>query len=84
MWLNDLQIAIIEKDTTKLDKLTKELPRFENKDEMTKASYLLKEAATLLYELKDETSHTMNQIKKNMDFIKSTQKKPENKLDVKS
>jgi hypothetical protein len=83
MWLNKLQIAIIEKDTDKIDELTKELPEFENKEQMQKASYLLKEAATLLFELKDETSHAMRQIKKNIDFINSTQNKPKNKLDVK-
>ena len=40
MWLNKLQIAIIEKDTEKLDELLENLPEFENKDEMQKASWM--------------------------------------------
>ncbi len=83
MWLNKLQIAIIEKDTEKLDKLLDNLPEFDNLDDMKKASYLLKEALGLLYKLKDETSESMKQIKKNLDFINSTLDKPKNKLDVK-
>jgi len=84
MWLKNLQIAIIEKDIEKLDNiLNEELPEFEDQEQMEKASYLLKEAAVFLYELKDETSHAMRQIKKNIDFINSTQNKPKNKLDVK-
>ncbi|MCW8838386.1 MAG: hypothetical protein OQJ77_05790 [Thiovulaceae bacterium] len=84
MWLNQLQVAIIEKDTKKLDELLDTLPEFQNKEEMQKASYLLREALELLYKLKDETSASMIQIKKNIKFLNSTQSKPLNKLDIKS
>ena len=83
MWLNNLQIAIIEKDTDKLDKLLEKLPEFEDEAQMQKASYLLREALELLYTLKDETSESMKQIKKNLEFINSTHAKPANKLDLK-
>jgi hypothetical protein len=83
MWLNKLQIAIIEKDTDKLDELLDDLPEFESQDEMIKASYLLKEALELMYKLKDETSESMKQIKKNLEFLNSTHNGPKNKLDVK-
>lgn len=83
MWINDLQIAIIEKDVDKLDELLDTLPEFKNKEEMEKASYLLKEALTILYKLRDETSESMKQIKKNIDFLNSTHGDVKNKLDVK-
>jgi len=84
MWLNQLQIAIIEKDTDKLDELLNTLPEFENEEEMQKASYLLKEALELLYTLKDKTSHSMQQIKKSLQFIGATQNNYSTKLDIKS
>ncbi|QFR48364.1 hypothetical protein FJR48_00930 [Sulfurimonas lithotrophica] len=84
MWLNKLQIAIVEKDTDKLDELLNTLPEFKNKEEMQKASYLLKEAMVLLLKLKSETSASMKQIKKNLEFLNSTQSNPTNKLDIKS
>ena len=84
MWLNKLQIAIIEKDTEKLDELLETFPEFKNLEEMQKASYLLREALELLYTLQDETSGSMKQIKKNLDFLNSTQAKPTAKLDIKS
>lgn len=84
MWLNELQIAIVEKDTDKLDKLLDSLPEFDNVDDMKKASFLLKEALELLYKLKDDTSESMIRIKKNLDFLKSTHNDPVNKLDIKS
>lgn len=84
MWLNKLQIAIVEKDTDKLDELLNTLPEFKNKEEMQKASYLLKEAMVLLLKLKGETSASMKQIKKNLEFLNSTQSNPTNKLDIKS
>jgi hypothetical protein len=83
MWINDLQIAIVEKDTDKLDELLETLPEFKNKEEIEKAAYLLKEALSLLYTLRDETSESMKQIKKNLDFLNSTHGETVNKLDVK-
>jgi len=84
MWLNKLQIAIIEKNTDKLNELLDIVPEFDNVEDMQKASYLLKEALKLMYELKDETSESMKQIKKNIDFLNSTHNAPKNKLDLKS
>ena len=84
MWLNKLQIAIIEKDTDKLEELLETLPEFDNIEQMQKASYLLKAAQELLFTLKDEASLSMKQIKKNLEFLNSTQSKPTSKLDIKS
>ncbi len=84
MWLTSIKIAIIEKNTDKLNLLLDEAPEFENKQDMEEAMYLLREAAELVYKLQDETSVSMKQMKKNMDFLKSTQPNTSNRLDIKS
>jgi len=84
MWLTNLKIAIIEKDTEKINKLLDETPKFSDKKDMQKASYLLKEAVALIYELKDETALTMSQLKKNINFLRSTEAPVSVKLDIKS
>lgn len=73
MWLNRLKIAIIEKNTDEIDKLLDEVPEFSNKKAMQEAMYLMREASELLYSLKDETGEILSQIKKNIDFLNSTQ-----------
>lgn len=83
MWLNSLKIAIIEKNTDKINELLENLPKLEDKDEIEQAIYLLREASELVHTLKDETAATMKQLKKNMDFLKSTETQKTNKLDIK-
>ena len=84
MWLTNLKIAIVEKDSDKLNNLINDIPEFENTQEMQEALCLTKEALTLLHTLKDETVDSMKQIKKNLDFLKSTQAPLATKLDIKS
>ena len=84
MWLNDLKIAIVEKDTDKINKLLDELPELDKSSDIEQAVYLLKEASELVYTLQDETSTAMRQIKKNINFLKSTQAQAPNRLDIKS
>lgn len=84
MWLNNLKIAIVEKNTDNIDKLLDSVPKFEDLKEAESAMYLLKEAAELLYILKDETAESMMKIKKNLEFINSTQHTTTNSLDIKS
>ena len=84
MWLKKLRIAIIEKDTDTLDKLLDETPDLKGVEEVESAMYLLKEAATLLYKLKDDTASTMKQLKKNMEFLESTEAPKIRKFDIKS
>lgn len=83
MWLNSLKIAIIEKNTDKINELLSDLPQLEEKEEIEQAIYLLREASELVHTLKDETAATMKQLKKNMDFLKSTETQKTNKLDIK-
>jgi hypothetical protein len=84
MWLTKLKIAIVEKDVDKLSKLMDDLPKLESTEEMTEAVYLIREAAELVYTLKDNASASMKQIKKNLNFLESTQSLQVNKLDIKS
>lgn len=84
MWLTSIKIAIIEKNTDKLNLLLEESPKFENKQDIEEAMYLLREASELVHTLKDETATSMKQIKKNLDFLKSTQNPAPNTLDIKS
>lgn len=84
MWLTKFKIAIIEKNTNNLYKLMDEVPKLENLEEIEEALYLLKEATTLVSSLKDDTSVSMKQLKRNIDFLKSTQAPRKNQLDIKS
>jgi len=84
MWLSELKIAVIEKDTDKINSLLDNLPDLKTKEESEEAIYLLKEASNIVHALKDETASTMRQMKKNIDFLKSTQEKAPSKLDLKS
>jgi len=82
MWINKLQIAIIEKDADAIDALMKETLEFEDKKDIETAMYLLQEAMELIYTLKDETALTLKQLKKNINFLKSTQVQTHSRLDV--
>ncbi len=84
MWLSNLKIAIVEKNTDKLNELMDEIPQLENKEDINQAIYLIKEATELVQSLQNETSASMKQMKKNMDFLKSTEHKISNRLDIKS
>lgn len=82
MWIKRLQIAIIEKNAEAIDALMGETPEFENTRDIETAMYLLREALELIYTLKDETADTIKQLKKNINFLASTQEKTHSRLDV--
>ncbi len=84
MWLTKIKIAIVEKNIDSLNSLLDETPKFEKIEDMEEAKYLLKEATELVYKLQDETSASMKQIKKNIDFLRSTEAPKANGLDIKS
>lgn len=84
MWLNKLKIAIVEKNPDGLSKLLSGVPQLEDKKEVEEAIYLLKEATALMNSLKDETEASMKLIKKNLDFLRSTDIPTSKKLDIRS
>lgn len=83
MWLNKLKIAVIEKNTDSLGQLIDDIPKLEDAKSIEEAIYLLREASELLRTLKDETSASMKQIKKNLQFLRSTDIPTSSKLDIK-
>ena len=84
MWLTDLKIAILEKNTNKLNELLDNLPKLEKKEDLEQAVYLLREASEILYTLKDEAGASMVKIRKSLSFLRSTEATPAQKLDIKS
>ena len=75
MWLNELKIAIVEKNPQEIDRLVESMPMFDDIEDMKNAAYLLKEANLLMMTLKDETATSLRKIKKTRDFIDSTHAK---------
>lgn len=84
MWLTSLKIAIVEKNTDKLTELMEDIPQLEKKEDIEQAIFLIKEATVLVQTLQNETSTSMIQMKKNINFLKSTEHKTSNRLDVTS
>jgi len=84
MWLKEFKIALIEKNIDKLTTLMESIPELENPQEIEESLYLIATATTTVELLRDETKASMIQMKKNIDFLKSTQEKPTVKLDITS
>ncbi|PNV83023.1 MAG: hypothetical protein C0627_07385 [Sulfurimonas sp.] len=84
MWLTKLKIAIVEKNPNALSKLLSDVPQLENQKEIEEALFLLREATALMKNLKEETQASMRQMKKNLDFLRSTEISSSKKLDIKS
>lgn len=84
MWLNKLKIAVIEKNFSSIDKLLGEIPKLQSQREIEEAIYLLKEASDIADILKDDTSKSMKQIKKNLNFLRSTDIPTSKNLDIRS
>jgi len=76
VWLKNLKIAIIEKDTNKLEKLMKDIPSLSDYDEIVEALFLLREATILVTELKDKTFTSMQKMQKHISFLKATEAPP--------
>jgi len=84
MWLNQLKIAVVQKDMALLNTLLDDIPTFDDSQDIESAQILLQEAFQIFQKLKDDTAISMKQMKKNIDFLKSTQAPRSAKLDIKS
>ena len=84
MWLSKLKIALVQKDTVALEKLLKDIPTFSDEKDIKEAMYLTKEVVNVFQKLKEDTTISMKLIKKNIDFLKSTQTKTNSSLDITS
>ncbi len=83
MWLNQLKIAVVEKNIDKINELMDNIPQLEKQEEIENAIYLLKEATNLVQNLKDNTKKSMIQMKKNITFLRATETRRPSKLDIK-
>ncbi len=83
-WLNKLKVAVVTKDVPLLEELLSSLPDDLEDEERAQALYLLKEGAKMISALQENTLTTMVQIKKNLDFLNSSDgTKVRNTLDIK-
>jgi|GEM_PF-690928 len=83
MWIKELKIAVVQKDLESLSKLLKNIPALDDLKDIEEAQYLLAQVKGEVELLQEKTSSSMKQMKKNMDFLKSTQKPSTSKLDTK-
>lgn len=72
MWLKKFKLAVIAKDAKKIGECVKEMPQFDNLKEMEEAYHLFLQAKALLESQRDETLASMNKIKVNINFLKSS------------
>jgi hypothetical protein len=72
MWLNKLKSAVVMRDVYKIQELLEDIPQL-TQQELQESVYLLKAAADIAQELRDETQQNMQQIQKNRAFLKATQ-----------
>ena len=84
MWLNQLKIAIVEKNINQINELLQDLPKLTKKEDLDSAVCLLAEAKSLLKTLQNETQKSMIQMKKNIKFLQVTESKTPSRLDIKS
>jgi len=82
MWVNNLKIAIVQKDVEKIDALLDDVPSLSDEKEIEEVVYLLREASLLVHTLKDEIAVSMEKIQKNIKFIRAAESAKKNKLDV--
>jgi len=82
MWLKELKIAVIEKDTDKISALLDDLPQLEDMKEIEESLFLLQAARELFESLKKDTQDSMTQMRKSINFLKSTQAPKTAKLDL--
>ena len=68
-WLDELKIAIINKEYEKLDALCTSMPHFSGIEETIEAQALIKEALILVKDEKDKTGEFMKKIKKQSAFL---------------
>ncbi len=84
MWLNQLKVAVVQRDTELLSSLLDDIPTLEDAQDIETAIYLLQEATTIMQQLKDETAVSMKQIKKNIDYLNSSVADQKSQFDVTS
>lgn len=83
MWLEQLTIAVVERDFAKIEKLLEEIPALEA-DELQKVANILNNMTEHFEQKKEVLGASMRQMKKNIDFLNATQAKRAHRIDIKS
>ncbi|WP_295052755.1 hypothetical protein [Sulfuricurvum sp.] len=83
MWLTKFKTALILEDFDSISGLLDEMPQFETLQQMEEASYLLAQTKTSVEKHKSQTAHVLQQLKNNLNFLKSTQTEPPSSLNLK-
>ena len=68
-WINNLKIAIIEKDIKHIANTIKKLPKFEDLDRAKEALSLIGLAIEIVESEKQKTLETMKKIKQTKEFL---------------
>lgn len=83
MWLTKFKTALILEDFDSISGLLDEMPQFETLQQMEEVSYLLAQTKTSVEKHKSQTAHVLQQLKNNLNFLKSTQTEPPSSLNLK-
>ena len=83
MWLTKLKTALVLEDSEGISALLDEMPQFDTIAQMEEASYLLMQVKTFIENEKTQTAHTLQQIKNNINFLKSTETETPSSLNLK-
>lgn len=83
MWLTKLKTALVLEDSEGISALLDEMPQFDTIAQMEEASYLLMQVKAFIESEKAQTAHTLQQIKSNINFLKSTQTETPSSLNLK-
>ena len=83
-WFEEFKVALVSNDTKRIAQLIDTLPQFASLEQMQEAHHLLQEAKKRIEALKQATLQEREQIKKSLDYIKSTALRRGDRLDVNS
>lgn len=83
MWLTKFKTALVLEDFESISALLTDMPQFATLQQMEEASYLLAQTKTLVEKNKSQTAHVLQQLKNNLNFLKSTQTEPPSSLNLK-
>ncbi len=70
-WLNDLKLAIINKDIVNIGKLISKIPKITNLAKAGEALALINEAISIVDAEKQNTLNALNKIKQTKAFLES-------------
>lgn len=83
MWLKKLKTALVLEEVETVSSLLETMPQFASLQEMEEAAFLLQQCKLMIETKKIETSHTLQQLKNSLDFLKSTEQHPSPTLNLK-